>query len=1283
MDGTKNSEGATAPDEHEPPGPDVWAPFIDDAVRMHAAMFKVFDSRVASFPTDKGEHGAGLVKDTVHHKMPLHDMKMDYEIPLKTGVYSLDAIPVLSYDPETQILVIDASGDHAELAAHLKVGGQHLVASRDSDFFKQSVGDDHMSHLESETNKANREREWFSRLGLHSLSHGHDDDLSARPIGFVLKVIGKVQGASLDASTVSLRVEVEQDATQIMHGDHSINVEYDHTLPVRGELRSKEQLERLTAWKHPDEEHRRLQNLVDYGMCDEICKDSFFIPAWHNYACDDDQSDCYNELCIECYEWNKEIDAFNFNYNAAANSGTGGPTVDPYVILDPIVKCNGCYAYVGASVQIAIKWKVGWTGATFQAFVVKTTGSVKYASEVRIESPQNSFTKQAELLRQDICPSVVSIPTLGITITPTCILGVEAVINSDFTGHISMPSGFDVTQSLGAAYAKGTPTAGQTASGSWSSLSQGSWSYTDPTIQTSNTLSLTAASVEGTIDARVELAVAITMANLITLTGTGVVALRPYVGAALALGTSGGTSTVAQTPTPQVLALSTPQSVATGNDVVKTGENMKIMVNMAAIDMTGQANLVAELINDCWVDNEYLLLLDEQFCIASNVDTRSCTNDDSVIDSYGDTCTNWYDKYPTTCGDYDGGAFVAATACCQCGRATGTCSNDDTVSDPDGDTCTGYYDANPTDCGKYDSDTFIASDACCACFSYVPFTVWIPWHDEIDISGTAADGTACSKTFKIEAYLKGMTSSIATTNRFEIDGYGACDGVLTSPGDGATVSFDGSHSFTWTTTDMVHFKAGSIADSGVLATETKVLLSLELGRRVWGATETNCNLGTYGASDARCQHKCQGTLSCPFGSTGGVDYTVTYMADSWGYSWEYCECWETVQITSEAGTANDGSLTFDFSHNLDGNGRAFDFADPNDKNYNADYALLGGYFAGYAVITGKQNSLIWSWSPGYFCTNYNTAWCATFRSGSECARRRLESGGVQKGRVQKKAPSVKGLPANDKLVRAGPTEPKAANIRRRLFRDYSTHSQKLERHLGHGSEAERRRSLQATTATTYTISPYYGLDMAVNFLSIDLTVGYTGYSFTTRLWTTTGADYIFTLIDKTDLTTITWGLAGSGQTGTLQAQGATTCVLTPAPTAAPTTPRPTNPPTLRPTSHPTWPERRWDWPKWVAEHGDGSADANADKHSWDKYAGHYPDLNYMIGQLRTAEKYTSRDAVAGFPGSDASVGGAHKIGTATFYHPAKRHWFQHGIAEMRHAWLQKVPGRENQPRTGY
>lgn len=39
----------------------------------------------------------------------------------------------------------------------------------------------------------------------------------------------------------------------------------------------------------------------------------------------------------------------------------------------------------------------------------------------------------------------------------------------------------------------------------------------------------------------------------------------------------------------------------------------------------------------------------------------SCTNDDSTGDSYGDTCTQYYDDYPLGCGFYETSTFNSSS----------------------------------------------------------------------------------------------------------------------------------------------------------------------------------------------------------------------------------------------------------------------------------------------------------------------------------------------------------------------------------------------------------------------------------------------------------------------------------------------------------------------------------------------------------------------------------------------------------------------------------------------
>lgn len=92
------------------------------------------------------------------------------------------------------------------------------------------------------------------------------------------------------------------------------------------------------------------------------------------------------------------------------------------------------------------------------------------------------------------------------------------------------------------------------------------------------------------------------------------------------------------------------------------------------------------------------------------------------VDSYGDTCAEWYDYYPSSCGYYDTYSFSANDQCCACGGGddagtptqSGDCADDLTVVDSWGDTCV-WYDSYPSGCGYYDTSMFTASEACVSC----------------------------------------------------------------------------------------------------------------------------------------------------------------------------------------------------------------------------------------------------------------------------------------------------------------------------------------------------------------------------------------------------------------------------------------------------------------------------------------------------------------------------------------------------------------------------------------
>ena len=45
----------------------------------------------------------------------------------------------------------------------------------------------------------------------------------------------------------------------------------------------------------------------------------------------------------------------------------------------------------------------------------------------------------------------------------------------------------------------------------------------------------------------------------------------------------------------------------------------------------------------------------------------TCVNDDSTIDTFGDTCSSWYDNSDNCSGDYDDSDFSSNVQCCKCG----------------------------------------------------------------------------------------------------------------------------------------------------------------------------------------------------------------------------------------------------------------------------------------------------------------------------------------------------------------------------------------------------------------------------------------------------------------------------------------------------------------------------------------------------------------------------------------------------------------------------------------
>ena len=108
---------------------------------------------------------------------------------------------------------------------------------------------------------------------------------------------------------------------------------------------------------------------------------------------------------------------------------------------------------------------------------------------------------------------------------------------------------------------------------------------------------------------------------------------------------------------------------------------------------------------------------------------------------FDDSCVDWYDANPGSCGGYDDSDFTSNEMCCACGGGNTTASvpcptpvpsvpaptpfPSDDQSQPCSDTsshvygapsCDDYdYDSDPSSCGDYDAAFFFANVNCCAC----------------------------------------------------------------------------------------------------------------------------------------------------------------------------------------------------------------------------------------------------------------------------------------------------------------------------------------------------------------------------------------------------------------------------------------------------------------------------------------------------------------------------------------------------------------------------------------
>mmetsp|Transcript_57913 Transcript_57913/g.159927 ORF Transcript_57913/g.159927 Transcript_57913/m.159927 type:complete len:349 (-) Transcript_57913:54-1100(-) len=296
----------------------------------------------------------------------LFTVEVDYELHIKNGAFSLADLPVLA------IYTTDAttsSGNTEEGEEAIVVLRDEPVARSRADVGNYLVGsttaaatiEDDKGHLIHTLQAA----------GLHKLEHGQAER-PPRSVSHVLHVLENLPDEASHGGdgTFSVRARSIPPASLFSRGRIAVN--YNHTTPRPVRRKSASELEDAAEAAHAAAKAagRRLsdENVATESICESQCDSSwnFFYKNWltSSYFMDEETNNCGIDeaectLCLACFEWSKEPDAFQFNYNPE----TEGAVTSEYEIIswDDLetkgkVVCKDCWANLGTEVKLLVDW---------------------------------------------------------------------------------------------------------------------------------------------------------------------------------------------------------------------------------------------------------------------------------------------------------------------------------------------------------------------------------------------------------------------------------------------------------------------------------------------------------------------------------------------------------------------------------------------------------------------------------------------------------------------------------------------------------------------------------------------------------------------------------------------------------------------------------------------------------------------------------------------------------------------------------------------------------------
>jgi len=573
----------------------------------------------------------------------MHDVEVDYELHIKNGAFSLADLPVLA------IYTTDAttsSGNTEEGEEAIVVLRDEPVARSRADVGNYLVGsttaaaaiEDDKGHLIHTLQAA----------GLHKLEHGQAER-PPRSVSHVLHVLEKLPDEASHGGdgTFSVRARSIPPASLFSRGRIAVN--YNHTTPRPVRRKSASELEEAAEAAHAAAEAagRRLsdENVATESICESQCDSSwnFFYKNWltSNYFMDEETNNCGIDeaectLCLACFEWSKEPDAFQFNYNPE----TEGAVTSEYDIVswddletEGKVVCKDCWANLGTEVKLLVDWDE-WD-IIMNEFTAQLTGDIAYNFDIVTEI---GWAVEPGTMYEIATYETPDLSVLGLlTIGSVCTLSVELLTTGATFVSMSLGSSLDQEAAIGTQYVREA----STSPGTWDWVDDVAWPEEPVKYSQSvedDTGALTdKATIEATLDIRIDIKAELTLYGWVGLNLNSDIALRPYFGVTVSYLEEADEDT----------AVFGTLSFLSYDTNMATGEYYDILIDSSETGITGTQNIVVDLINSCWTENEFFHIAETALCLSSSSRGVSMRvfiprHEDLDVEVYSADCINQF-----------------------------------------------------------------------------------------------------------------------------------------------------------------------------------------------------------------------------------------------------------------------------------------------------------------------------------------------------------------------------------------------------------------------------------------------------------------------------------------------------------------------------------------------------------------------------------------------------------------------------------------------------------------